>query len=299
MNDVALPPSISKAREENWKRVEASGHEIDLEFIRRGFVSVKAEIDFMQKVFGTTSYDMFLEAQSSSEAFERFRAYDDDIRERLDAAQRNSAEAYDAMWDVILHDPRLPSITKAVFLENISRQKYHELIFPHIPFLVNSRKDEEKNICNLFLDSSVSLYEKSKSSLRKDVYNAVMADAYGALGFNIFKRKQGVDIYIKILTEEYAVFVEPDVVLMNKHYTQGVSDLAYWPQIPFSRVLYLGSPEKGNNCQYAVFAPTVNCVAATHLANYGDTRSFEVLIRANALWYELAVMPLEKAIVNR
>lgn len=97
MNDVALPPSISIAIEENSKRVEAAGCDFDLEFIRHGYVSIQAKIDFMQKAFGAPSYDTFLEIKSSSEAFERFRAYDEDVRERLNAAQGNSVEAYDAM----------------------------------------------------------------------------------------------------------------------------------------------------------------------------------------------------------
>ncbi len=297
MNELGLPPLLSSACVENWKRVENSGREIDQEFIRRGFVSIQAEIEFMNKVFGSASYDVFLEIKSSSQSFENFRSYDDDVRGKLASARNTSDTAYKAMWDKILHDPHIPSFSKSNFLAIMSQEKYDALISPHVPLLLEARKEEEKNVCKLFPEPAIPLHQKSATELRKEVFNRVMADSYGPLGFEILRRNKGVESYVKTLTAEYAIILEPDVVLMDKDYSrQWTSALIYWPLIPFSRSLYLGSPKKKDRHRYVSFLPIANCIAADRLNRYDDTRSFEVMIRASALWYELTVVPFEDSV---
>lgn len=299
MNELGLPSALSAACSDNWKRVERSGREIDQEFVRRGFVGVQAEIDFMQRVFGPASYGAFLEVQSSPEAFERFRAYDSQVRERLELARSSSSSDPEETWAAILNDQNLPSHSKTTFLKVLSSARYEALLMPHIPPLLAAQKEEQANVCKLYSEPATPLYDKSTVTLRKEVCNSVMADAYGALGFKMLKRKKGVDVFTKVLSSKYAVIIEPDGILLDKPCPwRRSSPAVYWPLVQYDQFCYLGSPNKQGREQYFTFSPIMNCVAASRLSRYDDTRSLETVIRANALWYELTIAPFERSVTE-
>jgi hypothetical protein len=297
MSDLHLPLEIKNAFEKNARAVESSGREIDQEFIRRGFVGVKAEIALMQEIFGITSYDVFLEVQSSREAFERYQIYESGVREKLELARRSSGQQLDEMWGAILHDPGLSSVSKSTLLGSISASRVHALFAPHLATFKRELRQEENEICCSYPSPAVSLYDERTTDLRKEVWNTVMADSYGQMGFEVYRRNRGVDSYFKILGPDIAVIIEPDSVLMQKNYTEWrPSPSVYWPLIPLGRFRFLGTGKKKGRQHYITFSTIANCVAANRLSAYNDTRSLELIIRADALLHQLAFSPFEQAV---
>lgn len=294
MNELGLPLPLSKAYADIWRKVIASGREIDQEFIRRGFVSIKAEIDFFHRVFGPMSYEVFLNAQSENNAFERFRAHCNEVDARLIAADKSSAAELDVLWNMVIEDLQLDAFFKRSALMSLSPERLDALLEDHIPAILESQREEQRRVCRLYPAPAIPLFDRETTALRKEVYNSVMADAYGALGFTVFKRKRNLDIYAKALSPEYAVIIEPDALLLEKQYNgHRFFPTTYWPLITFDRVCYLGSSKKQDHRRWMTFLPPHNCIAATR-RRYDDTRSLEVVIRADALWYELTIAPFEK-----
>lgn len=126
-----------------------------------------------------------------------------------------------------------------------------------------------------------------------------MADAFGAIGFEPQKSKKGLQSFAKELTKDFSLFIEADPATFERDYgNEAISPLRYWPTIAFDGVAYLGATNKKDKSRHITFLPIMNCVAATRLQGYDDTRSLEVMIRGQALWHKLAIGPLERAILE-
>lgn len=294
MTDLELPPHLSTAYAEIWQKTVNSGREIDQEFNRRGFVSVQAEINFLNQAFGSESYQRFLECQSDTDAFERHRALEMDMHARLAAAELAGVDELDSLWKEVLTHSGLGGLSKQSMLRRYFPERLDALLKPLLPPLLEAQRREQRDICRLYPEPKVMLFDKQTSVLRKEVCNAVMADTYGKLGFEIFNTKKGVNGYSKKISEEYAIFVEIDLPLLEKTYSEHrSSETVYWPMIPFDRTIYLGSP-KATKKMWVTFPPIHNCISAGRRERYDTTRSLELLIRADALWYELTISGFEK-----
>jgi hypothetical protein len=299
MNKLVLPEPLCKAYAEIWKRTLASGREIDLEFIRRGFVSVKAEIEFFHRVYGPKSYEVFLESQANETGFESFRTYDGEVLAKLSAAERSSPSDLNALWGEVLEDSQLDCFSKQGKLRRFFPSRIDALLEPYLPALMEAVREEHRQICRLYREPPILLRDSETAPLRKEVYNAVMADAYGALGFSVFKRKRNLDIYAKVLTPDYAIIVEADATVLQRHHSgMRTSPTAYWPLMIIDSTCYLGSPKKQDARRWMTFLPVSNCIASDRRSRYEDTSSLEVSIRANALWYELTIAPFEHFILE-
>lgn len=296
MNEMGLSPIVSSAWADLWRMSIASGREIDQEFIARGFTSIEAEINFFRQVFGPKSYDVFIDAQSEKVAFDRFRAHCGAVDAKLVALDNSSASEVEALWNAVLDDPELDAFFKRSALLSLSPERFYTLVEGHIPKILESQREEQHRICRLYPPPGVPLLDRETTALRKEIYNAVMADAYGALGFTVLRRNRNLDIFAKILSPEFAIIIEPDAMLFEKHYTERrFYPTSYWPLITFDRICYLGSPKKQDKRRWITFLPMQNCIAATH-RRYDDTRSLETVIRSDALWYELTIAPFENAV---
>jgi len=295
MNETGLPGPLGSAFRGLWQKTLSSGREIDQEFVRRGFVSVQAQIDFQNRVFGPRSYEIFLETQTDPTRFERYRDHVNETFSSLAAAEGSPAGVPERAFSEVLADPDLGS-GKWSLLGRFFPDKLDQLMLPHMSALEAARMEEQRRICKLYSEPGMRLFDDESMGLRKEACNAVLADAYGALGFVMFKRKRGVDVYCKPLTPSHAVVIEFDPVLFERHYSGWRRSSVQRPTMPLDRVCYLGSPRKGDKTRWVTFLPINNCIAASMGRSYDDTRSLEVAIRADALWYELTIAPFEQAV---
>ena len=294
-----LPAELVKAYVDNSHRILTSGRLIDENFIRRGFASVQAEICVLNEIFGQESYQIFLDAQSDDRAFEEYRTYDNEVLAKLAAAEAASRDQLDALWDALLIDDRLSAYSKQNKIKRFFPARYDSLFAPYIHKITDAMEEEVRNFCQICVDPPLSLFDAKSADIRKKTCNEVMEDAFGRLGFSIYKKKNKLASFSKKITSRYAVFIEPDIALMERHYSgQRMFRTAYWPIIPFDRECYLGSADKKVSARWATFLPTHNCVADSRRSRYDNTQSMEVMIRADALWYELAVVPFERAILE-
>lgn len=293
MDMPEISAELARALSDNQKRVMSSGREIDQQYIRRGFIGIQAELEFIREAFGDASYNALLEAHSSPEAFERFREVDGEMRRQLAMSDKSA----DELWKMVYSSELLPSATKSEYLSGISRERFESWMSAYVPSLLGARNREEDMICTTCAVPSIPLHEKSTSELRKSTYNEVSADAFGDLGFDAVGRKRGVDSYAKKISPEFIILIEPDVASLERQYSGNrLWQSVYWPLIPFDFTVSLCSAEKKSRRRYASFPPIPNCLAVNKLMSYDDTRSMEVMIRAIALWIQLTVLPLESAI---
>lgn len=148
-------------------------------------------------------------------------------------------------------------------------------------------------------DGHAAAYEGRTAALRRHLWNAVAADAFGRLGFAAQSRTRGADVFQKILAPGLAIRIAPDAVLPGRDVLPGVSAPAvYRPRIPFDfEIAPYGSDHAGRN-RLARCAASPRSVAGTRLMASADTRSLEVPVRGHALWYEIAISPLERTIQN-
>ncbi|MEH6415671.1 hypothetical protein [Pseudomonas sp. CGJS7] len=281
-----------------WSNYGAvSGAVIDRQFIDRGFSGVQAQIDFIRSVYGPNAYEADIEAHSSLEAFMRMRGLADEIDTTVAIALNGDESQLDSIWLTILDDPRLPSFLKQDALRNLSNERYEALIAPHVPALKKALLEEQSTVCRLYVEPAIALLDKEAISLRKEVFNAVMSDAYGALGFEAVKKKQKVNIYRKQLSSSYAVVIEPDVVTLgrdcrlDKRYR---SPLIYWPLLTYDKSCYLTSASGED--KFFHFSSGVRSIASERRCRYDSTLSLEVMVRADALWCEIALAPFEQIV---
>lgn len=300
MSDLGDPPAIFAAWADYVNKDRLSGHQIDQQFVRRGFTGVGAEIDFRDRVYGAGTYDADIEVHSSVEAFSRYRVLESEIYEKLDIAEKSSFAKRDDMWEEVLHDPRLPSFLKSTALRSLNNERYEAMALPHVLVLRDALREEQETICKLYTGSVISLRETEMIELRKEVLNSTMWDAYSPLGFKVFKRKKNVNSYIKTLTEDYSIIIEPDVTAIQARHvaTPSPSPLVYWPLMTFENRCYLGPVRKQDKGQDISLVAGKMCAASWRRSRYDDTRSLEVMIRADALWYELTLAPFEKSVIE-
>lgn len=295
MKEDSALDQIANVVEENSRRIRAAGREIDEIFISRGFLSVRAEIELMQKLYGVGSYDLYLDAHSSHESFERYRQHANQVREKMTIAKSQSESSLAAMWNDVKSDPKLSGVSKNGFLRIISKSRFDELNLPHSLDVRNAYQEEQRGLCKLTSDSTTQLHNSQFAELRKSVCNAVMADSFARLGFVELRKSKGVSLYCKKVTSRCSMIVEPDVVLMERNYPAShASDTVYWPQVPFDMIKYLGGGSQKDRSRSFLFAAPANCIAINKMTAYDDTRSLEVAIRANALWYEICIAPIER-----
>lgn len=75
-------------------------------------------------------------------------------------------------------------------------------------------------------------------------------------------------------------------------------ELIYWPLIPSEIWCHLvPTNEQGKNQKIPLVAGQ-RCIASGCRERYDDTQSLEVMIRANALWYEFNIQPFEKDVAS-
>jgi len=293
-------PSASEIWSDYAKGSQISGRYIDQQFVESGFSGVQAEINFRKSVYGAASYDADIEAHSSDEAFKRYCVLRDELNQKLPLLDGLSLAERDVAWEEVVQDARLPSFLKGTALRSINRAKYEAIIEFHAPALREAMYEERQRVCRIYAEPAISLRPADKVELRKEVLNSVMSDVYGSLGFEVFRKKKGVNSYIKPVAMDLAIIVEPDVVaLQQKHAENFVAPPSvYWPLMMLEIFCYLGSASKKNKQESIIIAAGGECVASWRRLRYDSTQSLEAMVRADALWYELTLAPFERYLIE-
>lgn len=275
------------------------GAVIDQGFIERGFSSVRAQIEFIGAVYGPHAYAVDLETHSSQQTFLRTRALAEEVEARTAALSDGFGDEADQLWTSIAKDARLPSFVKRDAFRAISEERYGALIAPHVLVLKQALINDQHTLCTIYSEPAISLYSKDRTNLRKEVLNATMLEAYGALGFEPFKTKQKVRSFIKRVSPQYSIVIQPDIVALNGDYSareQYESPLIYWPLISYDRSCLLTSADGGTKILH--LGSAIRCIALERASSYDTTLSMECMIRADALWYELALAPFERELIR-
>lgn len=276
-----------------------SGRDIDDGFISRGFSGVRAEIDYKNDAYGAATYDVDLGVHASAESFKDYRSLEKELYEWLDEVDGlPPGGARDEAWDRVLRDQRLPSFLKGDALSSIDKVRYDAMLETYAPAMRDAIVAERENVCRLVPLPGVSLLDDSTVELRKEALNQCMLDAYGALGFQIFKAKKGVRSYIKDLGNGCAIIIEPDVLSLQSKYRKAILPAGvYWPLLAYDRWCWLSSVTS-KHTDRSPLVTEIHCASAWRKSRYEDTRSLEAMVRADALWYELTLAPFEKCLIE-
>lgn len=295
------PPGASEIWSEYVNLNRISGRYIDQKFMENGFSGVQAEISFINGVYGAASYDADIEAHSSDEAFKRYCVLRDELSLRLSLLNGVSLTERDEAWEEVLQDPHLPSFLKSTALRSINRLKFEAIIGFHAPVLREAMDEERRSICKIYVEPAVSLRPADKIELRKEVLNAVMSDSYGSLGFELFRKKKGVNSYIKPVATDFAIIVEPDIVAVHQKHLENFvpPNTVYWPLMTLEILCYFGRASKKTMHESVVIAAGSECVSSWRRLRYDSTQSLEAMLRADALWYELTLAPFERHLIEK
>lgn len=297
-----LPPKLLNELNEAFKtQIWPHQSKLDDIFIERGFYSVQAAIEEDESIFGKEPYDLFVYQSTHPETLVEWRDKEDEFCNYL----VNNYESQDipipnSCFEELLARKDFSSWTKLTLMARFFREEYELFIEKNDANLRKRAEDEREHICKTFKGEQAKyLVEESAIPLRKEACNAVMADAFGELGFEKRQRKRGVDIFHKPLSEQYAVIVNIDIRLLEEVTSSypTYNDFRRRPQLQFYWYIYLGSANKKDNSRlYNLGYPKTPTYGSITCNRYHDTHSLEVVVRAAALFYELLGAPLEKVI---
>jgi hypothetical protein len=260
-----------------------TGRDIDQMFIDAGFCTVATEISIVRQAFGETSYDRFIFNQSTDEAFIEARLYQNQLSDRLVAIEKADPHALPAQWGIVLEDERLDFQRKRQVLNRFFPERYLDYLSEYSACMHRARAQEMENICVDKDQVTVSLLTVDAINLRKATYNKVMGEEMAKLGFARRSTRRGIDLYSRdIQGKGRAQFVADRICMERVPIIWPTADPFITTGVTFDRCIEISGAielpvEPG-------IAPKLSSVAQSKLWKYSNTKDFEVLLRANALW---------------
>ncbi|THF64578.1 hypothetical protein E6C76_10970 [Pseudothauera nasutitermitis] len=302
--ELGISSAFADIYSEMRARTKTGGREIDAAFIERGFATVACQIEYWNRCFGAGSYDLYIDVRTDSEKFISQRDHDQTVSMSFHEAYKRDGFIPESCWPELRDDPLVSAHNKVNLCQLYFKSIYAALKADEATRIEAAVAETQQRICSLYPPPATLLYDKETIPLRKQIYNAVAADAYGALGFVKFKRKSGTDVFHKPLSDEVSIIVELDTYLFSK-----VSERCFGEYdengrmrlsdrrnpIQLNGEYMLGHFDGKRYRRLMSFVPQLNCLSATAGTSFYDTSSLEVSIRARALWYELTVEPSVEA----
>ncbi len=137
-------------------------------------------------------------------------------------------------------------------------------------------------------------------SLRKEVYNSVLAHAFAPLGFTKRNRKKGVDVLYKPLTDRLAVVIDTDRPNLLRLTRDAGPDYDERPggALTLNWLPHLGEADRRRHKPLTYLRYSRNSYASTCYDSFVDPQSLEIAIRAHALMYELTLANNEEVITT-
>jgi len=300
MKEKGLPPELVKPVVAEFRKLKKDYRSIDRTFIARNFLSVEALIQRDEKLFGEGSYEKYVYVSTHLERIDEWRTISDGLhRQLVDEYEAKGQKPPLKYVKQILSHTEIPHYSKQRLLRRHFEQQYEELIAKYRPMLQEKAQEERRLLCSLWGDYEPVrlMMDKDLIPLRKEVFNTVMADAFGALGFEKRNRRKGVDFYFKPLTARYSIVVATDIPNLERIvYDPGPENDKHSVGIRLNWLTHIGSANKKDKTAWFFFYPLPQCYASEIYLDFKDPQSLEVCVRAYALYYELTIGTFEDII---
>lgn len=275
---------------------QKDGRAIDKSFIDAGFIGVQAGIDLLAATMGRDSYESLYQYRMSAA-----------VKKKIDKRVERLQLVLDACRDVVnineiaskvVAEKGIPAEFKFSLLRRYAPEFLDEIFLPHMHDYWHQVQKEAESLCKLFPPPSESLRNKSSSARRKEIFNTVASDVFSKLGFQVADTKRGLNSYIKPLGTHFAMVFKVDHVAFEKDYSEALVFTArYWPEIQIDYHLRIVAQDRRDDNELLGLGMALS-VAERRVRSYGGSCSLEIAIRGYGFWYELAVKPLEKVLLE-
>ncbi len=299
MNENQLSSDVLQLMGEKYKEILGGYRSIDQAFIDRGFITVQAAMERDQKVYGKSCYERMVYEVIHPECIDEWRDKQDNIVQMLYGEYECNGKKTPKKYfkEILLRDD-LSCYAKKDLLQRFYPDFLDERLAVYQLMLHEKALEEKKRLCKIWWDRPVErLLDNQSIPLRKEVFNSVIADAFGVYGFVKRSRKRGLDIYHKLINEQYAIVVEVDYkTLVRVSQDLGPDfDIDVHGGLGLDWIYSVASADKKNNMVFYYFRPFYYAYSDGCL-RFRDTQSLEISIRAAALNYELTIAPFEDVI---
>lgn len=275
---------------------QQSGRAIDDAFIKAGFVGVQAEIDLLAATLGRDSYESLLKLYSSEEYREEIILRSDSIRDAFNELE--SIDERKAFASKLIKEQGLPGSSKYSLLRRYAPDFLDELFLPYMPAYSEKLKEEARLICKQFPLPYENLHPATMTARRKHIFNAVAAEVFASLGFIAAKSERGLNSYIKPLGNRFSILFKTDCASLERDYSlTRYFPSRYWGGMQLDH--HMSVMYRNGRTETAIMGFGMqDSVAGGRMRNYDGSCSLEIAIRGYGFWYELAVKPLEKVLLE-
>lgn len=299
MQEKGLPPDLVKLIAQKFKWLNDNYRIVDQTFIERGFHFLEASIRCDEEICGKGSYDYFIYCMTHMNLIKEWRTESDNIIDQLDDRYKQGELDLESYFDEVLSHPKLKCHTKKQILRVKCRDKFEALMKQYRPILLESRARENREIATLWRDhepTRLIMYE-DKIPLRKEVFNSVVLDAFGKLGFEQRSKRKGIIDLYKPLNDRYAMIISTERHLWERiGQDRGVAYDDVYTGVTMNWLIHVGSSEKKDRSEMLYFRGMPVTYASDLYRRYRDPQSLEVCVRAAALKYELTYSVFEQVI---
>jgi hypothetical protein len=259
---------------------------IDETFVGRGFSSIQGEMSLATAVFGSDSYQKFIENQSFPEFFVAANGRESELGVRLVEWKATSREEVKKAIGFILDDPILDFLRKRDLLVRFFPEQLGQMLSAHLPAYQESVKQEVENLCVVTRGAAIDLKGGEAIVARKQIFNEVARDAFAKIGLSVAGEKDGLLHFSGVGSDGAKISAQMESSSLTRVYsTHTWPTIRYWPLMPFSFVVK--KRVKGEKNAAFMMPPEVQSLAALRLGRYENSHSLEVAVRALALWIEL------------
>lgn len=237
-------------------------------------------------VFGSDSYQKFIENQSFPELFVAANGRESELGVRLGEWKATSREEVKKAIELILDDPILDFLRKRDLLVRFFPEQFGQMLSAHLEGYQESVEQEVDNLCVVTRGSAFDLKGGESIVARKQIFNEVARDAFPRVGLSVAGEKDGLLRFSGVGSDGAKISAQMEPSSLTRIYTTYTwPTIRYWPLMQFSFVVK--KRVKGEKNAAFMMPPDVQSLAALRLGKYEDSHSLEIAVRAFALWIEL------------
>lgn len=275
---------------------QRDGRVIDAAFIDAGFVGVNAQIGLLMATLGRDSYESLHQYRSSM-------TYKDQIDRKVEClreifSQSKNAENTNELASKLVLEHGIPAGIKFSLLRRYAPGFLDELFLPHMPAYYKELQEESRLICKLFPLPYENLHALSAVARRKQIFNEVASEVFTNLGFTVANVKRGLKSFAKPIGENFVILFSTDCESFESDYSlTNYFPSRYWAGMQLDHRLSVMWHE-GRREAIVMDIGMQNSVAEGRIHKYDGSCSLEIAVRGYGFWYELAVKPLEKLLLE-
>ncbi|MEE9373394.1 MAG: hypothetical protein V3V00_10110 [Saprospiraceae bacterium] len=262
---------------------------VDKALIKKGYFYLQAGIDHVNDYCGSGSYLQAIQTMIYPEKLEVSRNLDNILWKEFTELQQKHDAIPVSYFDELIQNKNISCGKKKHILFRFFPERYYELEDNYLPKMEKIREEEIDAFCTIWKDKHIDLtpYDKETIAIRKKIYNSVILDAFGTLGFEKRNTKGGLIVIHKKINEQIAFIIEP--VGMAR---QGITSLDWH--------VYLGSTDKKIKDKWYWFIPGLGSksFASGLYGGFKNARELEMCLRGKAEIYKTQIPEIEKVILE-